>query len=70
MPFWEYEMLVNDLNDYLKEKNEKEGTVNKEYENKMGDPSSMMNKYKSSINPNMKIPSMSNLTNFKMPSMR
>jgi hypothetical protein len=55
MPFWEYSMFIDELNDRLKDENKKNEEQEKKYD---------INSYKSQMN---KYKPPSNFSNFKMP---
>lgn len=73
MPAWEYELFVKEIDNAVKEENERH---EKEMESsgmnkakKMTDPNNIRRMQQSSMNNMPKMPNMSNLSNFKMPKL-
>ena len=73
MPAWEYELFMKEINEMVKEENERH---EKEMESsgmnkarKMADPHNIQRMQQSSMNNMPKMPNMSNLSNFKMPKL-
>lgn len=73
MPAWEYELFMKEINEMVKEENERH---EKEMESsgmnkakKLADPNSIRKIQQSSMNSMTKMPSMSNLSSFKMPKL-